>query len=49
MAVRALEGDDLVFVVVGDAEVVKPQLETLGLPIEVRQGQASSGEASSGE
>ena len=30
-----LTGDDLVFVVVGDASVVKPQLEQLGLPIEV--------------
>lgn len=43
-AVRALQGDDLVFVVVGDAEMVKPQLQTLGLPIEVRQADPSSGE-----
>ena len=38
-ALRALKGDDLVFVVVGDAKVVRPQLEKLGLPIEVRSAQ----------
>ncbi|WP_239804457.1 M16 family metallopeptidase [Croceicoccus hydrothermalis] len=32
----AFRGDDLVFVVVGDADVVEPQLESLGLPVEVR-------------
>ncbi|QYU70818.1 insulinase family protein [Leptolyngbya sp. 15MV] len=36
---RTLRGDDLVFVVVGDASVVRPQLEKLGLPIEVRSAQ----------
>lgn len=30
------DGEKLVFVVVGDASVVQPQLETLGLPVEVR-------------
>jgi predicted Zn-dependent peptidase len=33
----ALDPDDFVWVVVGDAAQVKPQLETLGLPIEVRE------------
>src|SRR5690606_22371434 len=28
--------DELVFVVVGDAAIVQPQLESLGLPVEVR-------------
>jgi hypothetical protein len=39
-------GGDLVWVVVGDAEVVRPQLETLGLPVEVRgvDSDVSSGE-----
>jgi hypothetical protein len=32
----AFVGSDLVYVVVGDAEVVAPQLEQLGLPIEIR-------------
>jgi zinc protease len=31
----ALSVDDLTFVVVGDAKIVKPQLETIGLPIEM--------------
>lgn len=31
---RALSTDDLVYVVVGDAAVVKPQLDGLGLPVE---------------
>ena len=35
-AAATLRGDDLVFVVVGDEETVRPQLEALGLPIEVR-------------
>ncbi len=30
-------GKDLVYVVVGDAKVVRPQLDQLGLPVEVRQ------------
>lgn len=33
---KAFIGDDLVWVVVGDAEVVRPQLDQLGLPVEVR-------------
>ncbi|BDW81771.1 zinc protease [Erythrobacter sp. Dej080120_24] len=33
----ALDVDDFVWVVVGDASVVQPQLESLGLPVEVRQ------------
>ena len=28
-------GDGLVYVVVGDAKVVEPQLKSLGLPVEV--------------
>ncbi len=32
----AFVGSDLVYVVVGDAEVVAPQLEQLGLPVEIR-------------
>lgn len=43
-AVETLEGSDLVFVVVGDADVVQPQLETLGLPIEVREAETSPSE-----
>ena len=35
----ASRADDLVYVVVGDAAVVKPQLDKLGLPIEVRAAQ----------
>ena len=39
-AVRAvLDPSKFVWVVVGDAEVVKPQLEALGLPVEVREAQ----------
>jgi predicted Zn-dependent peptidase len=33
----ALDPDEFVFIVVGDASVVQPQLEGLGLPIEVRE------------
>jgi len=36
-ALRDLRGEDLVFVVVGDAEVVRPQLDGLGLLVEVRE------------
>ncbi|GAA4643161.1 pitrilysin family protein [Pontixanthobacter gangjinensis] len=36
-AKMSLRGEDLVFVIVGDAEVVRPQLDQLGLPIEVRE------------
>src|SRR5690606_8187053 len=32
---RALSVDDLVYVVVGDAATVKPQLDGLGLPVEI--------------
>ena len=38
-ALAALKGGDLVFVVVGDASVVEPQLKQLGLPVEVRREQ----------
>ncbi|MEE4539024.1 MAG: pitrilysin family protein [Erythrobacter sp.] len=38
----ALDVDDFVWVVVGDAAVVQPQLETLGLPVEVRQMEDAS-------
>lgn len=34
---RALNPDKFIWVVVGDAKVVRPQLEALGLPIEVTQ------------
>jgi predicted Zn-dependent peptidase len=37
--------DELVFVVVGDADVVAPQLQALGLPVEVRQ---AAGEQAAG-
>ncbi|MDT0574652.1 pitrilysin family protein [Croceicoccus sp. F390] len=37
-----LRGDDLVFVVVGDADVVAPQLDALGLEVEVQDAPASS-------
>ena len=33
----ALDVDSFVWIVVGDAELVLPQLETLGLPVEVRE------------
>jgi zinc protease len=36
---RVLDGSNLVWVVVGDAETVRPQLEALGLPVEVRPAQ----------
>ena len=32
---KALSAGDLVYVVVGDAAVVKPQLDGLGLPVEI--------------
>ncbi|MXP45127.1 insulinase family protein [Altererythrobacter sediminis] len=32
-----LLGDDLVFVIVGDAAVISPQLDKLGLPVETRE------------
>jgi predicted Zn-dependent peptidase len=32
----AIKPDTFVWVVVGDASVVKPQLDALGLPVEVR-------------
>jgi len=41
---KALLGDDLVFVIVGDASVVEPQLEGIGLPVEVRRSETTSGE-----
>ena len=42
-AARAdFKGEDLVFVVVGDAGVVRPQLDALGLPVEVRAAEGSS-------
>jgi predicted Zn-dependent peptidase len=37
----ALDVEDFVWVVVGDASKVKPQLEKLGLPIEVRPMEGS--------
>jgi predicted Zn-dependent peptidase len=37
--------DQLVFVVVGDAAVVRPQLESLGLPVEVRSVESIVGSA----
>ncbi|WP_374409070.1 M16 family metallopeptidase [Pelagerythrobacter sp.] len=45
-AARAsLLGNDLVFVIVGDADVVAPQLEAVGLPVEVREAEtAGAGE-----
>ena len=33
---KVIDDDKLVWVVVGDAATVKPQLEKLGLPVEVR-------------
>ena len=33
---RTIRNQDMVWVVVGDAATVKPQLEKLGLPVEVR-------------
>ncbi len=38
---KVLSTDDLLFVVVGDAASVKPQLEKLGLPIEMPSGSAN--------
>ena len=40
----AFLGEDLVFVVVGDASVVEPQLEAGGLPVEVRRAETAEGE-----
>lgn len=37
----ALDVDNFVWIVVGDAEVVAPQLEQLGLPVEVRELEAT--------
>ena len=34
---RVINPDNFVWVVVGDAQRVRPQLESLGLPIEVMQ------------
>ena len=48
-AQATLVGDDLVFVVVGDADVVKPQLEALDLPIVVRETEAAQTEQSAAE
>ena len=36
-ALQSFKGDDLVYVIVGDAEIVRPQLDALGLPVEVRE------------
>ena len=36
----AIKPDTFVWVVVGDASVVKPQLDALGLPVEVRAAAA---------
>jgi zinc protease len=36
-ALAYLRGDDLVYVIVGDAAVVAPQLDQLGLPVEIRE------------
>ena len=42
-AARAdFKGDDLVFVVVGDASVVRPQLDAVGLPVEIRAAEGDS-------
>ena len=38
-ALASLKGGDLVYVIVGDAKVVEPQLKQLGLPVEVRKAQ----------
>ena len=39
-AARAvINPDQFIWVVVGDASVVRPQLESLGLPVEVRSVQ----------
>ena len=37
----AIQPSRFVWVVVGDASVVKPQLDALGLPVEVRAAEAS--------
>ena len=39
-----LLADDLVFVIVGDASVVEPQLEAVGLPVEVRRAEGTAAE-----
>ncbi len=38
-ALADLKGGDLVYVVVGDAKTVKPQLDKIGLPVEVRSAE----------
>jgi len=38
-ASRHLHADGLVFVIVGDASVVAPQLQVLGFPVEIRQSE----------
>ena len=38
-ALADFKGGDLVYVVVGDAKVVKPQLDKIGLPVEVRSAE----------
>ncbi|MFZ1741502.1 MAG: pitrilysin family protein [Pontixanthobacter sp.] len=41
-AKASFRGNDLVFVIVGDAAVVRPQLDQLGLPVEVRETEGES-------
>ena len=36
---QVIHPDQFVWVVVGDAAIVRPQLEALGLPLEVRPAQ----------
>ncbi|MGB7373763.1 M16 family metallopeptidase [Pontixanthobacter sp.] len=36
-ALQSFKGDELTFVIVGDAQIVRPQLDALGLPVEVRE------------
>jgi zinc protease len=38
---KVIGSDDLLFVVVGDATIVKPQLDSIGLPIEIIGGTAT--------
>jgi hypothetical protein len=35
VARQYIDGDNFVWVIVGDASVVRPQLDRLGLPVEV--------------
>ncbi|PEQ13953.1 peptidase M16 [Novosphingobium sp. PC22D] len=44
-----LKPDQLTFVVVGDRSVVEPQLKSLGLPVEVREGEAPDDAGSADE